>query len=159
MIAGTRASRHRSVGSCRERFSSTSGGGAMGKAILVDRVTVGLALIVVVVLVLVAIVLAQPLGGLGILGVAIWSAIAGLLAVGVLLVTRARRPLVGAGTIVMAASIWVAFFVQPQAWLLWTILFFVAVGLVVAGTRPDVHDRSWLVLLPRVVAGWAFVDN
>ena len=30
-------------------------------------------------------------------------------------------------------SVWVAFFMQPQAWLLWTILFFVAVRLVVAG--------------------------
>jgi uncharacterized membrane protein YphA (DoxX/SURF4 family) len=60
---------------------------------------------------------------------------------------------------VMAISVWVAFFVQPQAWLLWTVLFFVAVGLVVAGTRPDVVDRSWLILLPRVVVGWAFVDN
>ena len=52
-----------------------------------------------------------------------------------------------------------AFFIQPQAWLLWTVLFFVAVGLVVAGTRRDVQSRSWLILLPRVVVGWALVDN
>jgi uncharacterized membrane protein YphA (DoxX/SURF4 family) len=82
-----------------------------------------------------------------------------LLAVGGLLIVRGGRLLAGAGTIVMAVSVWVAFFVQPQAWLLWTALFFVAVGLVVAGTRPDVGDRSWLILLPRVVVGWALVDN
>jgi uncharacterized membrane protein YphA (DoxX/SURF4 family) len=59
----------------------------------------------------------------------------------------------------MAVSVWVSFFVQPQAWLLWTLLFFVAVGLVAVGTRADAGGRSWLILLPRVVVGWAFVDN
>ncbi len=131
----------------------------MMKAILVDRTTVVGALAVTAMLVVVAIVLAQPLGGLAFLGVAIWGTILALLAVGVLLTVRGGRPLAGAGTIVMAVSVWVAFFVQPQAWLLWTILFFVAVGLVVAGTRSDVGDQSWLLLLPRVVIGWALVDN
>ena len=131
----------------------------MGKAILVDGRMVGWALALTAVLVLLAIVLAQPLGGLGILGVAIWGTIVTLLAVGVLLIVRGGRPLVGAGVLVMAVTVWVAFFVQPQALYLWTALFFVAVGMVVAGTRPDTHGRSWLILLPRVVVGWAFVDN
>ncbi len=131
----------------------------MMTAILVDRKTVVGALVVTVALVLVAIVLAQSLGGLAFLGVAIWGTIVALVAVGALLIIRGGRPFVGAGALVMAVSVWVAFFVQPQAWLLWTILFFVAVGLVVAGTRPDVQDRAWLILLPRVVVGWALVDN
>jgi uncharacterized membrane protein YphA (DoxX/SURF4 family) len=131
----------------------------MTKAIMVDRKTVVGALGVTALLVIIAIVLAQPLGGLAFLGVAIWGTIVALLAVGGLLIVRGGRLLAGAGTIVMAVSVWVAFFVQPQAWLLWTALFFVAVGLVVAGTRPDVGDRSWLILLPRVVVGWALVDN
>lgn len=131
----------------------------MMNAILVDRKTVVGALAVTAVLVVLAIMLAQPLGGLAFLGVAIWGTILALVAVGGLLVVRGERPLVGAGTIVMAVSVWVAFFVQPQAWLLWTVLFFVAVGLVVFGTRPDVGDSSWLPLIPRVVVGWALVDN
>lgn len=131
----------------------------MMKAILVDRTTVVGAVAVTVVLVVMAVMLAQPLGGLAFLGLAIWGTILALLAVGVLLLVRGGRPLAGAGTIVMAVSVWVAFFVQPQAWLLWTILFFVAVGLVVAGTGPDVGGRSWLLLVPRVVVGWALVDN
>lgn len=131
----------------------------MLRAIRVDGMTVVGALVATAVLVVLAIVLAQPLGGLGILGAAIWGTIVVLVAVGLLLIARARRPLVGAGTIVMAVAVWVAFNVQPQAWLLWTVLFFVAVGLVVAGTRPDVHDRSWLILLPRVAVGWALMDN
>jgi uncharacterized membrane protein YphA (DoxX/SURF4 family) len=131
----------------------------MMKSILVDGTAVLAALTVTIMLIVLAIVLAQPLGGLAFLGVAIWGTILALLSVGVLLIVRGGRPLVGAGTIVMAVSVWVAFFVQPQAWLLWTILFFVAVGLVIVGTRPDVGDRSWLILLPRVAVGWALVDN
>jgi hypothetical protein len=131
----------------------------MTRAILVDRRTVIGALAVTAVLIAIAVVLAQSLGGLAFLGVAIWGTMVALLAVGVLLIVRGRRPFAGAGTIVMAISVWVAFFVQPQAWLLWTLLFFVAVGLVVAGTRPDVGGRSWLILLPRVTVGWALVDN
>ncbi len=124
----------------------------MLSAILVDGKTVIGALVATAVLVLLAIVLAQPLGGLAFLGVAIWGTIVALVTVGGLLIVRAGRPLVGAGTIVMAVAVWVAFYVQPQAWLLWTLLFFVAVGLVVAGTRADVGERSWVV-------GWALVDN
>lgn len=131
----------------------------MMSAILIDRKTVLSALVVTVLLIAIAVVLAQPLGGLAFLGVAIWGTILTLLTVGVLLIVRGQRPLAGAGTVVMAISVWVAFFVQPQAWLLWTFLFLVAVGLVVAGTRPDVTDRSWLILLPRVTVGWALVDN
>src|SRR6266540_1591349 len=131
----------------------------MLSAILVDGKTVIGALVATAVLVLLAIVLAQPLGGLAFLGVAIWGTIVALVAVGGLLIVRAGRPLVGAGTIVTAVSIWVAFFVQPQAWLLWTVLFFVGVGLVVFGTRQDSPGQSWLLLLPRVVVGWALVDN
>jgi uncharacterized membrane protein YphA (DoxX/SURF4 family) len=131
----------------------------MMNAILVDRRAVVSALVVTAVLIMIAIVLAQLLGGLVFLGVAIWGTILALLAVGLVLIVRGGRPLAGAGAIVMAVSVWVAFFVQPQAWLLWTILFFVAVGLVAAGTRPDVRGRSWLILLPRVTVGWALVDN
>lgn len=131
----------------------------MMKSVLIDGRTAIGAAGATALLVVLATVLAQPLGGLAVLGLAIWSTIVALVGVGVLLIVRGKHPLAGAGTIVMAASVWIAFFVQPQAWLLWTFLFFIAVGLVVAGTRPDVENRSWLILLPRVVVGWALVDN
>jgi hypothetical protein len=159
VIVGTRGAPRTPVGSIRSGFGSDPGGVAMMNAVLVDRRTVGGGLAVTAVLIAIAIVLAQPLGGIAFLGVAIWGTVLALLAVGVLLIVRGRRPLAGAGTIVMAISVWTAFFVQPQAWLLWTVLFFVAVGLVVAGTRLDVANRSWLILLPRVAVGWALVDN
>jgi len=128
-------------------------------AILVGRTTILGALGLTAALLVVAVTVAPLLGGLGFLGLAIWATIGALVAVGGVLIARGGRPLAGAGALVMAVSIWIAFFVQPQAWLLWTILFFVAVGLVAAGARPDSADRSWLILLPRVTVGWALVDN
>lgn len=127
--------------------------------ILVGRATVLGSLGLTCALIALAVVLAQPLGGLGFLGLAIWGTIAALVGAGGLLIARGGRALAGSGALVMAVAVWIAFFVQPQAWLLWTLLFFVAVGLVAAGTRMDSDGRSWLILLPRVVVGWALVDN
>src|SRR5262249_40647696 len=43
---------------------------------------------------------------------------------------------------------------------LWPVVFLVAVGLIVYGTRSDVTNPNvWLLLLPRVVVGWSFLDN
>lgn len=113
-----------------------------------------------VALLVVAIALAQALDGLAFLGVALWAAVLAGIAVGAFLVARAGRPLAGAGAIVTALSLWIAFFITPQAWLLWTILFFVGVGLVVRGTAEDTLRRdAWPLLLPRVAVGWALVDN
>src|SRR6266498_419246 len=141
MIAGTRGARRSPVRSDRSPLGSRAGGVAMMSSVLVDRRTVIGSLAVTLALIAIAIVLAPPLGGLAFLGLAIWATILALVAAGAVLIVRGGRPLVGAGTIVMAVSVWVAFFVQPQAWLLWTILFFVAIGLVVAGTRADVGER------------------
>lgn len=127
--------------------------------ILVGRTTVLGSLGVTGALIILAMLVAQALGGLGILGVAIWGVIAALVVSGGLLIARAGRSLAGGGALVMAIAVWIAFFVQPQAWLLWTALFFVAAGLVAVGTQADSGGRSWLILLPRVTLGWALVDN
>lgn len=120
-------------------------------------------LIVTIVLLIVAIVLANLLGsGLAFLGLVLWLEILGAIALGVWLILRAKQLYSGAGAIVIAASIGTAFFVpsQPIGWLLWTVLFFIGVGLIVWGTRADtVRPGAWVLLLPRVTVGWALVDN
>jgi uncharacterized membrane protein YphA (DoxX/SURF4 family) len=127
---------------------------------LVSRASVLRAIGVTVALVALAIVLANVLGSLVLLGLTVWAVAIVTAAVGVFLLARAGRPLAGAGAIVVAASILIAFFVQPQAWLLWTVLFFVGVILIARGTAEDRPDRAaWPLLLPRVAVGWALVDN
>lgn len=115
--------------------------------------------IVTIVLLIVGIALANALGGLAFLGVMLWAIILAGVAIGLGLV-RAGRRLAGAGAIGMAITIWIAFYITPQAWLLWTILFFVSVALIVRGTAEDTLRReAWPVLLPRVAVGWSLVDN
>jgi uncharacterized membrane protein YphA (DoxX/SURF4 family) len=105
-------------------------------------------------------------GGLAISGPAIltfsiWMCLLGLLAVGTFLVARAQRPVAGAGAIVAAVAVWMAYFWRSNPGpFLWPVVFLVAVGLVAYGTRQDVSTpTAWLLLLPRFVVGWAFLDN
>jgi uncharacterized membrane protein YphA (DoxX/SURF4 family) len=105
-------------------------------------------------------------GGLAISGPAIltssiWISVLGLLAVGAFLIARAQRPVAGAGAIVAAVAVWMAYFWRSNPGpFLWPVVFIVAAGLVADGTRQDVSSpTAWLLLLPRFVVGWAFVDN
>jgi uncharacterized membrane protein YphA (DoxX/SURF4 family) len=116
-------------------------------------------LAVVVVLLVVAVVLAGLLGPLGFVGLVTWSLLIGGLVAGGFLIARAGRPLAGAGAIVMPLSTWLAFFVQPPAFV-WTGLFFIGAALIALGTRADTPlTTSWPVLMLRTVVGWAWVDN
>jgi uncharacterized membrane protein YphA (DoxX/SURF4 family) len=105
-------------------------------------------------------------GGLAVSGPAIltfsiWVSLLGLLAVGAFLIARAKRPIAGAGAIVAALAVWMAYFWRTNPGpFLWPVVFIVAVGLVGYGTRQDVSTpNAWLLLLPRFVVGWAFLDN
>ncbi len=105
-------------------------------------------------------------GGLAVSGPAIltfsiWISLLGLLAVGAFLIGRAQRPIAGAGAIVAAVSVWMAYFWRSNPGpFLWPVVFIVAVALVAYGTRQDVSSpTAWLLLLPRFVVGWAFLDN
>jgi uncharacterized membrane protein YphA (DoxX/SURF4 family) len=82
----------------------------------------------------------------------------GLVAAAALL-AAGGRPIAGGGAVVTALATWLAFdHTVPAA--LWTVLFFVGVGLAVWGTRADTLDpRAWPLLLPRVAIGWAWLDN
>src|SRR5688572_13618782 len=79
--------------------------------------------------------------------------VVGLVAAGALLAAKGR-PIAGGGAIVTALATWLAFdYTVPAA--IWTVLFFVGVGLAVWGTRADTLDpRAWPLLIPRVVVGW-----
>jgi uncharacterized membrane protein YphA (DoxX/SURF4 family) len=120
-------------------------------------------LLATIVLLLVVMFLAGGLAisGPAILTFSIWISMLGLIALGVFLVVRAQRPYAGAGAVVAAVAVWIAYFWRTNPGpFLWPVVFLVAVGLIVYGTRSDVTQRNvWLLLLPRVVAGWAFLDN
>ena len=48
---------------------------------------------------------------------------------------------------------------QPGPFI-WPVVFILAVGLIASGTRQDTRaDHAWLLLLPRFIVGWAFLDN
>jgi hypothetical protein len=112
----------------------------------------------VVLLVLVSVI--QP-SGLGVLTVFLWVDILGVVVAGVFLIVRAQRPLAGAGAILCAIAIWLAFFWLPDpSPFVWTVLFFVGIGLIVAGTRADTVLRgAWPLVIARVIFGWAWIDN
>ena len=116
-------------------------------------------IIAVIVLLVVAIIVANILGGLAFLGLVSWLILVVGIVVGAFLIARAGRPLAGAGAIILPLSAWIAFHVQPPAFV-WTALFFIGAGLIIIGTRDDTPLRSsWPLLLPRVIIGWALVDN
>jgi uncharacterized membrane protein YphA (DoxX/SURF4 family) len=120
-------------------------------------------LVVTVVLLLVVMLIGGGLGvsGPAILTVSIWISIIGLLAVGAFLIARAQRQYAGAGAIVAALAVWMAYYWRSNPGpFLWSVVFIVAAALIVYGTRQDVSSpRAWLLLLPRFVVGWAFLDN
>lgn len=105
-------------------------------------------------------------GGAGIRGAAIltfsiWISMIGLVVVGAFLIARAQRTYAGAGAILAASAVWVAYFWRSNPGpFLWPVVFIIAAGLIAYGTRQDVPSpTAWLLLLPRLVVGWAFLDN
>jgi uncharacterized membrane protein YphA (DoxX/SURF4 family) len=118
------------------------------------------AVVAALVLVVGAIVVAIVLGsGLAFVGFTLWLLTLVLVGVGAVLIAHVGRPIAGAGAIVTAVSLWLAFQYELPA-LVWTVVFFVGVGLVVWGTAQDsMHVGAWVLIIPRVIFGWAWVDN
>ena len=50
---------------------------------------------------------------------------------------RVTDRLAALGAVVTGISIAIAFYIAPQPWIVWTVLFFVGVGLIVWDTRQD----------------------
>jgi uncharacterized membrane protein YphA (DoxX/SURF4 family) len=97
-----------------------------------------------------------------ILGTMVGLIIVGAVVVAIYLFAVCQRRLAAAGAVLMAVAIWSAFFLTSQAapWAVFTVLFFVAMGLIVYDTAKDTTRRSWWPLaLVRVFFGWAWVDN
>jgi uncharacterized membrane protein YphA (DoxX/SURF4 family) len=110
-------------------------------------------------LILVGVLVAATIGsGRVFYSLALDVLVVGLVAAGALLATKGR-PIAGAGAIVTAVATWLAFDYTVPA-VVWTVLFLVGVGLAAWGTRADTLDpRAWPLLIPRVVIGWAWLDN
>jgi hypothetical protein len=125
--------------------------------------TVTRSLIAPIALIAIAMLLAGGLAisGPAILTFSIWISMLGLVVLGALLIARAQRAYAGAGAIVAAVAVWMAYFWRSNPGpLLWPVVFLLAVVLIVYGTRGDVSmPHAWLLLLPRFVVGWAFLDN
>ncbi len=105
-------------------------------------------------------------GGLGVSGqvfltIAIWLSLLGTVSVGAFLIVRAQRTYAGGGAVVAALAVWMAYFWRTNPGpFLWPVVFVIAVGLIAYGTRQDTSVRyGWVLLLPRFVVGWAFLDN
>jgi hypothetical protein len=117
------------------------------------------ALVATALLIVLGIVVASVIGsGWAFYSLSLSLLIVGLLAAAALLAAKGR-PVAAAGAVVTALSTWLAFdYTVPAA--LWTLLFFVGVGLAAWGTRADtLEPRAWPLLIPRVVIGWAWLDN
>jgi hypothetical protein len=102
------------------------------------------------------------LSGTAILSVFVSLLIIGGIGLAAYLLSVCKRPLAAAGVLVVAISVWTAFYLPSQVapWLIWTVLFFVGIGLIAADTGKDTARKAWWPLaLMRVSFGWAWIDN
>jgi uncharacterized membrane protein YphA (DoxX/SURF4 family) len=96
------------------------------------------------------------------LGVFVALILLGCVALAVYLAAACERRLAALGTVLVGVSVWIAFYLTPQAapWLVWTVLFFVGIGLIAYDVGQDTVRRAWWPLaVLRVFFGWAWVDN
>jgi len=132
-------------------------------AFFMDLGRIGRPLLATAIGLLVFIVLAATLSlsGLTILWTFIWLSAGGATVVGLVLIVKGGRPVAGIGAMLAAVSIVLAFVWRtPPAGVVWTLGLIAAALLVVRGSAADTAStRFWPALLPRLVVGWAFVDN
>ncbi len=109
----------------------------------------------------IALATALQISGLTILWTFIWLSAGGASLVGLFLLVKGGRPIAGVGAILAAVSVVLAFaWRTPPAGVVWTLGLLAAALLVVRGTAADTAaTRFWPALLPRLVVGWAFIDN
>ena len=102
------------------------------------------------------------LSALAVLTIIIGLVLIGSLVLAGYLVSVCKRPLAAVGVVLVAASVWIAFYLSPQAtpWLIWTVLFFVGIGLIAYDSGKDTARKSWWPMaLVRIFFGWAWIDN
>jgi hypothetical protein len=110
--------------------------------------------------VVIALVAGLQLSGITVLWTFVWLSAAGAALTGLFLTVRGGRPIAGLGAILAAAAVVTGFaWRQSPAGVVWTVALLVGALLVAYGTRRDTDAARWPVALPRIVVGWAFVDN
>ncbi len=133
----------------------------MGAPVKLESILRPVIVTIIALVVVIALASAIHPSGLTVLGIVLWLVALGVAAAGVYLAVVGSRPIAGAGAVVTAVAVLLAFFwlSQPSP-LVWTVLFFVGIILIAIGTAPDSLNRaSWPIVLGRVVFGWALVDN
>jgi hypothetical protein len=115
----------------------------------------------VVLLVVIAIAAGLQLNGLLVVRLTTWGAVLLVALAGAFLLLRARQYLAGLGALLAAGAAMVPFYWQKSpAGVVWTLTFFCGIALIAIGTRSQTNRPwAWAVLLPRLVVGWAFLDN
>jgi uncharacterized membrane protein YphA (DoxX/SURF4 family) len=101
---------------------------------------------------------ARPSGTV-ILGTVLFLLGLGSVLVALYLWLRCQRPIAAVGAIITGISVEIAFYVSPQQWLIWTVLFLLGVLLIAWDTAKDSPRSAWPLVLLRVGIGWAWVDN
>jgi hypothetical protein len=125
-----------------------------------DRLWPPLAVAVGALIVVLALGLGVHPSGAGYLHIVLGIIAVGSLATAGYLWQVCRRPLAAVGLLVTAGAVLIAFVASSQPWIVWTVLFFVGLGLIVIDSRHDVVTSGlWPRALLRVVVGWAWVDN
>jgi uncharacterized membrane protein YphA (DoxX/SURF4 family) len=102
------------------------------------------------------------LSGAAVLAIMVGLIIVGCVGLAAYLLRVCKRPLAAVGVVMLAVAVWTAFYLSPQAapWVIWTVLFFVGVGLIAYDLGKDTARKSWWPLaLLRVTVGWAWIDN
>lgn len=100
-------------------------------------------------------------------GGAVLATVLGLIIIGCLVLAAylwlvCDRKVAAVGAVVLAAAAWSAFYMTSAAapWLIWTVLFFVGIGLIWYDSGKDTTRKAWWPLaLLRVFLGWAWIDN
>jgi uncharacterized membrane protein YphA (DoxX/SURF4 family) len=92
---------------------------------------------------------------------ALWIVTVGLAAAGLITAIRARRPLVGLGSIMASIGALLAFYWKPMpSPIIWPILFLGGVLLIAYGSKDDSwHKGTWALVLVRIAVGWGWLDN
>src|SRR3982074_2766894 len=139
------------TGSGRPGRFERNGGLAVIEGLSPSRFFPPLVIAVALLLVVIGAGTVGHLSGGALLGIVLALLLLVSLGVAAYLWVRCRRPVAALGSVVTGISIAIAFYIAPQPWIVWTVLFFVGVGLIVWDTRQDTtRPGAWPPPLLRV---------
>src|SRR5438874_7822747 len=112
------------------RFDRNGGFGHVIERLDPSRFLPPLVVAVALLLVVIGVGTVGHLSGGALLGLVLALLLLGAVGVAAYLWLRCGRPLAAIGSVVTGISIAIAFYIAPQPWIVWTVLFFVGVGLI-----------------------------